>query len=109
MNARDKLLKRKPKPLEIDGETIYVRSLTIAEFLHVEGMQKDESRQSEFVGYLISRAVTDEDGTPIFATETDPAINDLPLDLVARLTTEITQLSKTGRFTATVKNFDATP
>lgn len=107
MSAREKLLKRVPKLLEPEG--IYIRSLTIAEFLHVESIQADESKQLEFVGYVLSRAVTDEEGVPVFTGPDDPGIQDLPLELVSRLTTEITALSKTGKFSVTVKNSEATP
>ena len=108
MSARDRLLKRKPKELDIDGEKVFVRSLTVAEFLHVEPWAKDPTKNREFVAYLIARAVTDETGMPIFADENDAEIDNLPLDLVKRLTEEITELSKTGKFKSVEKNLEAT-
>lgn len=109
MSAKDKLLKRRPKPLEIDGETYYVRPLTVREFQEAAVIIKDAARYMEYATFTVAKALTDENGAAVFADDKDPALADLPLDLTYRLAEEVASLSNTGKFQAIVKNSDATP
>lgn len=105
MSARDKLLSRKPKPIDIDGEQVFARALTIRESLEAE---KLASNHKAFVFYVLSRAITEEDGSPVFETEDDEALNDIPMDRASELVKAVTSLTQTGKPKALEKNSDAT-
>ena len=108
MTAREKLLKRRPKELDIDGEKFYLRALTIAEGIKAGTLDKDKENHREFVGFVLSCGLTDDSGEVVFTGPDDPGIENIPMDLVTRLLAEITSLSQVGKFKATEKNLDAT-
>lgn len=105
MSARDKLLSRKPKPIEIDGEQVFARALTIRESLDAEKLAGDHRA---FVFFVLSRAITEEDGTPVFSGESDDGLNDIPMDRASELVKAVTSLTQTGKPKALEKNSDAT-
>jgi hypothetical protein len=114
VSARERLLKKRPRQIELDdGEKIPVRSLTIAESLKVDALQaasqKDEAKKDEMVNFIISRVMIEDDGTQIFKDETDPAIQDVPLEMVTLILEKVKSLTKTKAVDSIVKNSDATP
>jgi hypothetical protein len=76
MTARERLLKRGPKKISVEGETAYIVSMTLREAIHAESLAKSDG---ELGRYVISRCVVDEDGQRIFADD-DEAILDIPAD-----------------------------
>ncbi len=82
--SRKSLLKRQAKPVEINGGTVFVRSLTLREALHVDTLAKSVDTEKEVLAYMVSRAVVDADGVPVFA-ENDPEIADIPVDVLREL------------------------
>lgn len=109
MSARDRLLKRRPRKVTIDGDDFYVRSLTLREAAKVDAFPHTASGAIgiEGISYLLATCLTDEDGKPIFDGPEDDSIQDIPGDTLSRLTKEIEKLSGAGK--AHEKNSVATP
>jgi len=61
MGVMERLLKRRCSPLEIDGEKIYCRCLTIAEASKYKNLP-EASRYA----YAIGKALCNDDGSPVF-------------------------------------------
>ena len=99
--SRKALLKRLPKPVEINGDTVYVRSLTMREALHVDELSKTES--TKVPAYMVAHCVCDADGNPLFA-DGDSEIDDIPVETLATLGGIIRKLSAPGKVETAEKN-----
>lgn len=108
MSARDKLLKRRPRPVDVDGDQVFVRALTVQEFLDAEQLAKDEAKQFEFCAQVVAAGCVEENGQPVFSGPADKSIAMIPLDTLRLLTEKIRDASKTGNPQATLKNSEAT-
>jgi hypothetical protein len=99
--SRKALLKRLPKPVEINGETVYVRSLTMREALHVDELSKTDS--ARVPAFMVACAVVDSAGAPLFAVD-DPELADLPIETIRQLGAVIKDASSPGSVEKAVKN-----
>lgn len=107
-SARDKLLRRCPKAIDIDGESIHVRSMTLAEVLEVESMEKAGRAQSDIASYVVSRCVVESDGHAVFDRPDDPDLLNITTDKLAKITDAVGKLSRAGSAATLEKNSAAT-
>lgn len=107
--ARDKLMKRKPRPVGDPEDGVFIQALTIAELLEAQRLGKQADAELAFSAFVVSRAVVDEAGLKIFTDETDPGIQDIPTDKLADILEAATKRSKAGSLKAAEKNSEATP
>jgi len=86
------LLKRRPRPVELDGGTVHVRSLTLAEIEQMQALARagDEVATAVFV---LSRGLVNADGSQTFEPDA-PDVKDLPGDVIAALMEAIGKASK---------------
>ncbi len=108
MSARDRLLKKRPREIEIDGEKISVRSLTIAEGEKIEKLRAAGDNDG-YANYIVSRVMLEDDGSQMFKDENDPQIQDVPLEMVPLILNRVLSLTKTKSVDALAKNSEATP
>lgn len=108
MSAREKLLKRRPRTIEVDGDSFTVRAPSIAEQIRIEALN-EAGKPQEAMNLILATCLLEEDGTQMFSGAEDADIALIPLDMVPALCEKITELSRPGKFKATVKNSDATP
>ncbi len=106
MTARERLLKKRPRVVEIDGEKFHVRSLSISEGIRVEALHKDPGAA---LNMILASALLEDDGSQMFTDGDDPAIGEIPFELVPLITEAIQKLSKLKSVTALEKNSEATP
>jgi hypothetical protein len=99
--SRKALLKRVPKRVEINGEAVYVRSLTIREALAFDEAAKANEQSS--LRYLVSTCVVDESGAQVFAPD-DDAIGDIPVDVVKEIADAVLKVSAPGSVEKVAKN-----
>ena len=99
--SRKALLKRRPKAVEINGETVYVRSLTLREAMHVDEMSKSDPMKVP--AYMVSVAVVDVDGSSVFALD-DSEIDDIPVETLHELGEHIRKASAPGDVGKAIKN-----
>jgi hypothetical protein len=96
----EKLLKRQAYPVEIEGETLFVRALTTGESLRVATFNETDK-----LVFALSRCMCGQDGSDLFPTydgESDAnyikrmaaTVNEFPQPLTERLTTAIGKVSK---------------
>jgi len=99
--SRKALLKRVPKRVEINGEAVYVRSLTIREALEFDRMAKADEMGS--LRYLVATCVVDAEGQQCFTVD-DDAIADIPVDVVKELADAVLKVSAPGSVEKVAKN-----
>jgi hypothetical protein len=109
MSARDRLLKRKPRDITIDGEQYKARTPTLRESLRFEALLKDPETQKQALEFFITCCLLEEDGSPMFLGESDESLQEIPVDRMQELATEIGKLAKVPSLQKTEKNSDATP
>lgn len=100
--SRKALLKRLPKAVEINGETVYVRSLTMREALRFDEMSNGPE-SNKAAQYLVQCATVDADGNPLFSVD-DPEIGDIPTDIIRAIGEQIRKVSTPGSLEKAVKN-----
>ncbi len=99
--SRKALLKRVPKRVEINGEPVFVRSLTLREGLKFDELAKTDDSGS--LRYLVQTAVVDEEGKPLFS-EGDSEIDDIPVDVLRQIGEAIQKVSSGGSVEKAAKN-----
>lgn len=104
MTARERLRKRRPKAIEIDGEKFTVRALTVGEIFELEAMQADPQRTGKIPGFVAAACLLEDDGTPLFSGPDDPGINDIPVDTLSEISDAVSRLSRTPSLAKTQKN-----
>lgn len=109
MSARDRLLKRKPRDITVDGETYKARTPTLRESLRFETLLKTPETQKQALEFFIACCLLEEDGSPMFTGETDESLQEIPVDRMQEISTEIGKLAKVPSLQKTVKNSEATP
>ncbi len=110
--TKDKLKKRRPRKVSIEGDDFFVVSQTLAESEHVEALAKDESRGGEIISYSLSVGVVDEDGTPVFDQtgidknpgEFDPDIRLIPIETAVILSQKIREVTTPQAIEVAKKN-----
>ena len=100
--SRKALLKRQPKPVEINGETVMVRPLTLREAGQFDDLVK-AGKNTELIRFMVSSVVTDAEGQPLFAVD-DPEIEDIPTDVIQQLSDAVAKISNPGKLETAVKN-----
>ena len=108
MTVRERLLKKRPRFIEVDGDKIPVRSLTIAEGDKVEALQTAGDNDA-LANFILSRVMIEDDGSQMFSDENDPAIQDVPVELVVPILDKVRSFSKPKSIDAIEKNSEATP
>jgi len=107
MSARDTLFKRTPKAVDLDGDTFYVRSLTLREATRVDEMN-DAKQTMDVARYAVAHCLTDDAGQPLFA-DGDTDMDDMPLDRLVLLFEAIKEQSSPPSRKAIRKNSEAAP
>jgi hypothetical protein len=100
--SRKALLKRVPKRVEINGETVMVRPLTLREAGQFDALVKAE-KSTDLIRFMVSSVVTDSEGQPLFAVD-DPEIDDIPTDVIQQLSDAVAKISNPGKLETAVKN-----
>lgn len=101
---KDRLTKRRPRKVSIEGDEFFVVSMTIAEADHVDILSKDETRNAEILGYCLSRCLVDEAGAPVLDGEEDPTIKEIPIETATKLAQEIRNATNPPPIDSTKKN-----
>ena len=109
MSARDRLLKRKPRDITVDGEQYKARTPTLRESLRFESLLKDPETQRQALEFFIASCLLEEDGSPMFTSESDESLQEIPVDRMQEISAEIGKLAKVPSLQKTVKNSEATP
>lgn len=105
--SRNALLKRKPRKVEINGEPVWVRSLTLGEALHFDDLAKSNAAQS--LKFLAAKTVVEgESGEPSFTDEDDPGILEIPTDVLKEIGEKVTKASSSGSVDSAEKNSETT-
>ena len=106
--SRKALLKRQPRKIATaDGESILARSLTLGEALRFDELANTDARSS--LQYLVAQCVLDDEtGEPMFAGPDDPAILDIPIDMLREIGEKLTKLSSSGKIESAEKNSEGT-
>jgi hypothetical protein len=105
--SRSKLEKRRPKQIEIDGEQVLVRAMTLREVREVQRLQKDKGiadSEDEVVRFVVSSCVINPDGSKVYDTSEDPGILDIPTDTLREISDAIGRLSSGGSLASAEKN-----
>ena len=102
MSAKDVVFKRRPVAVEIGGDTVHVRALTMKEALHVDGMKSGENEASP-VRYAVSRCLLDNDGKPVFAEDSEE-VDQIPMDTLAELFAAMQQATSPAKAKVSAKN-----
>ena len=100
--SRKALLKRQPRPVEINGETVMVRPLTLREAGKFDELAKSGAGK-DLLAFMVATCVTDADGEPLFAAD-DPEIEDIPTDVIQQLSEAVTKISSGGKVETVAKN-----
>ncbi len=102
--TKDKLLKKRPRNVKIDDDTFCVRSMTIAETIQSDAIGTTPDKYVDLIAYVLGRCVIDRDGQPVFESESDPAIQELPTDVALLLVEEIRKATRPTKSETLVKN-----
>src|SRR5688572_23159002 len=96
------LLKRRPREVDLDGEKVHVRSLTMREAMEFDAITEagDSVKAARFA---ISRCVVDAAGELLCEPDADQ-VNDIPLDTMYRLSEAIKDVSRAATPKAIAKN-----
>lgn len=97
------LFKRRPRKISIDGEEYTVRALTIGEIRQVQKLGGDE-KAIDVAPFIVSCAMLNGDGKPLFEGPSDPRIDDIPTDTLAEISSAIGKLSSAGNAASIEKN-----
>ena len=100
--SRKALLKRQPRPVEINGETVMVRPLTLREAGQFDELAKAGATR-DLLAFMVATCVTDEAGQPLFGKD-DPEIEDIPTDVIQQLSEAVTKISSGGKVDTAAKN-----
>lgn len=100
--SRKALLKRQPRPVEINGETVMVRPLTLREAGKFDELVK-AGAGTALLAFMVATCVTDADGQPLFSAD-DPEIEDIPTDVIQQLSEAVTKISSGGKVETAAKN-----
>lgn len=98
---KNALLKKRPKQVEFNGETILVRSLTLREAAEWDSKVAGMSG-TELLTYIM-QFCTDLEGHPVFSAD-DPEIEHVPLDVIPELAEAIQKVSSGRKLEAVAKN-----
>ena len=104
MTARERLLKRRPRTIEIDGDKITVRSLTVGETIRVQSMLGDVSQEAAVAAFIAAKCVLNDDGTQLFSGDDDPAIQEIPTDTLTLIADAAMKMSRYGDVEKAKKN-----
>lgn len=100
--SRKALLKRQPRPVEINGETVMVRPLTLREAGKFDELAKSGAGK-DLLAFMVATCVTDSNGEPLFAAD-DPEIEDIPTDVIQQLSEAVQKISSPGKVETVAKN-----
>jgi hypothetical protein len=107
MSAKDVLFKRRIRPVEIDGDKLHVRSLTLREATEVDRL-KEANQSVEAAIYSVAHCLVEADGTEVFNGDSD-TVRDIPLDTLHALGEAIAEVSAAAKAKDIRKNSDAAP
>ena len=99
--SRKALLKRVPRGVEINGETVHVRSLTLREAWRFDELAKGEELAA--MRFLVATCVVEPDGSQTFAQD-DEAIADIPVDTIRQIGEAVKKVSEPGSVEKAEKN-----
>lgn len=107
--ASERLRKRKPRKVEIDGDEFWVRSMTLREVEQVDKLSKSPNPYDALT-YAVAACLVNgsDDDEPAFTGPDDPDLRDVPTDKLRQLADEIGKASTTGSLEKQTKNSDAT-
>ena len=101
--SRKALLKRKPRQIDVDGEPVWIRSMTLGEALKFDDLAKGDAAAS--LRFLAASCIIEsEAGEPSFSSLDDPAILDIPTDTLRIIGEKATRISGSGKVDGAEKN-----
>ena len=106
----NRLRKKRGSPINIDGETFYVRSLTIGELTQLDTINADER-----TGYVVGCALVNEDGSQVipkadsessidYAKRVLQELDDVPTANIKAISDGVANLGKSVKPEAVLKN-----
>lgn len=101
MSSRNSLLKRRPREVDIDGDKIFVRSMTLAEAIEVDRMS--ESKSGSVPQYIVQRCVVEPNGERVFP-DGDDAVLEMPIETISLISDAVKKISSPGSVKPTAKN-----
>lgn len=106
MTTKEKLLRPRPRKVDIGGDMVFIRSLTIAEWEAAcsVGERDDPQASRDFALFLVSRGVVDESGARVFDSEADPDLTQVPSDVLILLSNRVHKLTTSGTVETIEKN-----
>lgn len=108
MTPRERLLKRKPRTVTVEGEEFLIRMPTVREAMEFESLLKSEETQRRALSYFVAHCLVNDDGSEVFESESDPALDDIPIDMLQGLCQAIGKMSKVPSLEKIEKNSEAT-
>lgn len=102
MSAPEALFQRKPKPVDIGGSTVHVRSMTLREALEVDRLTA-AGEGVQAATYAVQHCLVNEAGAELFNGDAD-RVQDIPLDTLHVLSDAIREMSATKRTKEISKN-----
>lgn len=102
MSAPEALFQRRPKPVEIEGTTVHVRSMTLREALEVDRLTEG-GKGVEAATYAVTHCLVDEKGAELFNGDAE-RVQDIPLDTLHVLSDAIREMSVTKKTKELSKN-----
>lgn len=104
--SRKALFAKRPKRVDLgDGDAVYVRSFTVAELLHVEGL-REAKRNEDALFYTVRRCVCDANGDRLLTD--DDSLDDLGIDTCNLICNAVNKVSIGGSVGGLAKNSEAT-
>lgn len=102
MSAPEELFQRRPKPIDIGGKTVHVRSMTLREALEVDRLT-GEGSNLDAATYAVMCCLVDEVGNELFNGDAS-RVQDIPLDTLHTLSDAIREMSTAKKTKELSKN-----
>lgn len=98
--------KSRVRSIEVDGETVWIRPLTLGEWIKLDEFADDTRLQVRFV--VACGSVT-EDGQPVHQSPQSASIDAIEIPTALEIHKAVLELSNTGTLAAIEKNSAASP
>lgn len=111
----NRLKKKRAYPVEVDGESYFVRPLTIGELMRLDTIER-ESKTGFLIGCALCRDVSGEQEMPRTESESDSdwakrvliMIADVPTETIRALSEGVATVGRTPNIEAVAKNLQGT-
>lgn len=106
---KDRLLKKRPREVDIDGDKFFVRSLTLAESIKVDELSAaangDPGKTADALSYMLCHCVVDANGNPVID---ENEAKEIQIDVASRLAEEVRKATRPPSLENQIKNSEPT-